>query len=593
LANAYLLKGDKKKAIELYRELAKHEQNNPLIYNNYLNVMLDLGAFDEAHAYLKKNQRREPDHLLYRLDYGFVYLKNGELNKAEKFFKDLINENKLNQHRIRMMAEYFSSRSLSEYGILALTESRAAHNNPYLFSIELAMLYRIQGNQQKMVEEYLTFGTQNSGNVAQVKNIMQAVLTKPEELERLEKILYEKVQEFPDVEIFSDLLIWVSLQQKNFYSAFIQARAYDKRYKRDGDKSIEVARIAMENEDYVNAAKIYRYIMREFPNSQNRFMAGLGLLRTREAYIKSIFPVNKDSVRSLLRDYAAFILQFPDNVNSLEASRNQALLFANYLGNQDSAALILTKLIQNPRASQFLKSKAKIDLGDIYLIKGETWESTLLYSQVEKNQKENSIGYEAKLKNAKLSYYKGDFNLAQEHLDILKEATTREIANDALDLSMRIKENLAFDTTGAALREYAAIELLLFQNKTDEAMGRINDLRGDTLSAGGSSLPSNHVILDDLYWLEAGIRIRQGDFEKAISLLRKIQKEFPEDILSDDALFTEAEIYERHLRDKNVAMEKYRQFLTAYPGSVYAAEARKRFRVLRGDFNEMEQPIAP
>jgi len=30
------------------------------------------------------------------------------------------------------------------------------------------------------------------------------------------------------------------------------------------------------------------------------------------------------------------------------------------------------------------------------------------------------------LRNAKLYYFQGDFKLAQEHLDILKEATTRE-----------------------------------------------------------------------------------------------------------------------------------------------------------------------
>jgi hypothetical protein len=76
----------------------------------------------------------------------------------------------------------------------------------------------------------------------------------------------------------------------------------------------------------------------------------------------------------------------------------------------------------------------------------------LLYSQVEKTQKENPVGYEAKLRNAKLSYYKANFKLAQEHLDILKEATTREIANDAMELSMRIKENIAFDSVGMALQ---------------------------------------------------------------------------------------------------------------------------------------------
>jgi outer membrane protein assembly factor BamD (BamD/ComL family) len=585
LANEYLLKGDKQKAVQLFKELSRTETNNAIIYNNYLNVMLDLGQYDEAFSYLKKNQKREPDNILYRLDYGFVYMKSGELNKADKYYRELITQNRTNIQRIKMMAEYFSSRSLGEYGIAALTESRSALGNPYLFCLDLAMLYRVQGKQDKMVQEYLSYVTQNSANIQYVKNVMQALLTKPDELESLEKLLYERVQQFPDIEVYSDLLIWVTLQQKNFYSAFIQARAYDKRYKREGEKSMEVARIALDNDDYPSAAKIYRYVIREFPNSQNRFMAGLGLLHTREAQIKKILPVNKDSVRSLLKDYATFIRQFPDNVNSLEASRSQASLYANYLGDQDSAIVILNKLIQNPRSTQFLKSKAKLDLGDIYVLKGETWESTLLYSQVEKTQKENTIGYEAKLKNAKLSYYKGNFALAQEHLDILKEATTREIANDALELSMRIKENIMYDSTGEALRQYSAIELLLFQNRMDEALKKIENLKRGTVTSG--DLP-NQAILDDVYWLEAKIRLQLGQFEAALGLLSEIQKKYRNDILADDASFLEAEIYEHHLRQKERAMELYREFLTNYPGSVYAAEARKRFRALRGDFNGQE-----
>jgi hypothetical protein len=590
LANEYLLKGDKVKAVALFKELSKTEGNNAIIYNNYLNVMLDLGQYDEAFSYLKRNQKREPDNILYRLDFGFVYVKSGDLNKADKYFRDLILQNRANIQRIKMIAEYFSSRSLGEYGIIALTESRSALGNPYLFCLDLAMLYRIQGNQDKMVQEYLSYVTQNSANIQYVKNVMQALLTKPEELESLEKLLYERVQQFPDVEVYSDLLIWVTLQQKNFYSAFIQARAYDKRYKRDGEKSMEVARIALDNEDYSSAARIYRYIVREFPNSQNRFMAGLGLLRTREAQVKKTFPVSKDSVQSLLKDYAIFIRQFPDNINSLEASRSQALLFANYLGDQDSAIVLLNRLIQNPRSTHFLKSKAKLDLGDIYVLKGETWESTLLYSQVEKTQKENPIGYEAKLRNARLSYYKGNFALAQEHLDILKEATTREIANDALELSMRIKENITYDSTGEALKQYSAIELLLFQNKTEEALKKIEILKAGTGNDAKTSI-LNQAILDDVYWLEARTRLQLGQFDACLALLSQIQTQFKDDILADDASFLEAEIYERHVGQKARAMELYRSFLTQYPGSVYAAEARKRYRLLRGD--SMGQEPAP
>lgn len=596
LANEYFLKGDKKKALDLYHELSKNEINNHLIYNNYLNTLLDVGEYDNAQNYLKRNLKRDPENIQFKLDFGFVHVKAGEINKAEKYFKELINQNKNNVQRIKMMAEYFASKSLSEYGIIALNESRNALQNPYLFSLDLAMLYRIQGSQEKMVQEYLSYVTQNSANIQYVKNVLQVLLTKPEELESLERLLYDRVQRYPDVEVYSDLLIWVTLQQKNFYASFIQARAYDKRYKREGEKCMEVARVALDNEDYANAAKIYRYVIKEFSNSQNKLMAGLGLLKTRESQIKNVYPIKKDSVKSLIVDYDDFIKQFPENANAQEAARNQALLFAHYLDEKDSAISILNKVIASPRSSQFLRSKAKLDLGDIYLLKGESWESTLLYSQVEKLQRENIIGYEAKLKNAKLSYYNANFRLAQEHLDILKEATTREIANDALDLSMRIKENIAFDSTGQALKEFASIELLLFQNKTDEALTRIQTLKEGHVKKNVSGKDSmmvvnTNTILDDVYWLEAQLRLQKGEFKNSITLLQKIQNEYPSDILADDAMFLEAEIYERQLSDKEKAMEIYRDFLTKFPGSVYVAEARKRFRTLRGDFKDVDNAV--
>ncbi|WP_254153082.1 tetratricopeptide repeat protein [Chryseosolibacter indicus] len=588
LANEYVLKGDKKKAIEIYKDLSKNDANIPLIHNNYINIMLDAGEFDDAQAYLKRVLRRDPSNLQYRLDVGLVYVRAGELTKADKYFRDIINEVKSSVHLSKMASDYLSGRSLTDYAVLALTESRNVSGNPFLFSLDLAMLYRLQGQQDKMVREYLNYVTQNSANVQYVKNVMQALLTKPEELESLERLLYDKVQQNPEVEVYTDLLIWVTMQQKNFYASFIQARAYDKRYKKDGEKSMEVAKVALDNGDYENASKIYRYIVNQYSNSSNNLLARLGLIRSREAKIKNSFPVSKDSVKTLITDYKKFINQFPDNNNSLEAQRNQAILFANYLDQKDSAVQILNKLISNPRTSLFLKSKAKLDLGDIYLLKGESWESTLLYSQVEKTQKENPVGYEAKLKNAKLSYYKGDFRLAQEHLDILKEATTREIANDAMDLSMRIKENIALDSVGEALKQYAIVELLLYQNKIDEALQKVQKLKQ---GIGDSATFSNQTILDDVYWLEANILLKRGEFEQANALLQKILDEFGSDILADDAYFLQAEISERYLKNKDKAMEMYRDFLTKFPGSVYAAEARKRFRMLRGDFHETETPI--
>jgi tetratricopeptide (TPR) repeat protein len=583
LANEYMLKGDKKKAIELYRDLAKSDVNIPLIHNNYLNVLLDVGAYEEAHGYLKKILRREPENMQYRLDIGLVHVRSGDLSKADRTFRDMIAEVQGSVHMAKLMSDYLSAKSLIDYAIMTLTESRRFLANEYLFCLDLAMLYRIQGKQDKMVQEYLSYVTQNAANIQYVKNVMQALLTKPEELESLEKLLYEKVQQNPDSEVYSDLLIWVTMQQKNFYGSFVQARAYDKRYKKDGEKSMEVAKVALDNDDYENASKIYRYVIKEFTNSPNNLLARLGLIRAREARIKKSFPVSADSVKVLVKDYQRFIHQYPDNNNALEALRSEAMLFANYMNEKDSAINILNRLIANPRASMYLKCKAKLDLGDIYVLKGESWESTLLYSQVEKLQKENPVGYEAKLKNAKLSYFKGDFQLAQEHLDILKEATTREIANDAMELSMRIKENIAFDSSGEGLKQYAKVELMLQQNRVDEALAKIKKLEQ---GISDSTTFSNQVILDDVYWLEANILLKRGDFESAIVSLKHILEEFPDDVLSDDAFFLQAEIYQRHLKNNEKAMELYREFLNRYPGSVFAAEARKRYRIMRGDFTE-------
>jgi TolA-binding protein len=93
-------------------------------------------------------------------------------------------------------------------------------------------------------------------------------------------------------------------------------------------------------------------------------------------------------------------------------------------------------------------------------------------------------------------------------------------------------------------------------------------------------------ILDDVYWLEAKLRIRRGEFNQADSLLGKIVTEFGEDVLADDAYFTQGDLYENYIHNKEKAMEVYRNFLEKFPGSVYAAEARKRYRTLRGDFQE-------
>jgi len=609
IANEYNWKGQKDKALSLYEQLAKKNENIPLIHANYFNLLLDLGNYDEAESYVERLIRRD-SKLNYRLDLGVIYVRSGDINKADKYFKNLIKLQEDDVYKLKTTSDYLASRNLTDYAIQALVQARTSSNSSSLYTLELANLYRMSGKRDQMVEEYLNYVTQTPANISYVKNLMQILLTKPEELESLEKLLYDKIQKNQNSEVFVDLLIWVNLQQKNFYGAFIQARAYDKRFKKEQSKTLEIAQIALNNKDFSNADKSFSFVIKEYANTVNELPARLGQIQTREAQVKNSFPVNKDSVKYLITEYQNFKNNYPDHPNGFEATLSQSLLSAYYLDQKDSAVSGLNLLIANNKVTPAMKGKAKIELGDIYLLKEEPWEATLLYSQVEKSQRETPLGYEAKLKNAKLSYFKGDFFLAQEHLDILKQATSREIANDAMELSMRIKENTANDTTGAALKEYAAIELLLVQNKIEQALKRLNNFQvtrkvkmsvteafeKNLIPASNKRNSTDSVwvdlktdtnlasIQDDIYWLEANLRLKRGEFDQSVVLLEKIVTEFGDDILSDDAYFLEGQIYERHLKNKDKAMEIYREFLNKYPGSVFAAEARKRYRVLRGDF---------
>lgn len=616
IANEYFLKGEKEKALAMYQVLAKSAENIPAIHSNYFNLLLDMGKFKEAEDYVERVIRKVEDKITYRVDLGIVYIRSGDQQKADKYFKGLVKSTLPDVYRTKTISDYLASQNLPDYAVYTLIELRQAMGNQTIFTLEMANLYRLQGKRDQMVQEYLHYITQSPANLNYVKNLLQLFLNKPDELESLERMLYDRVQESPDSEVYADLLIWVNLQQKNFYGAFIQARAFDKRFKKESSKTLEIAQIALNNKDYENADKSFSYVIKEFANTDNYLPARLGLIRAREAKVKRKFPVNLDSVRYLTREYQSFIARYPDNGNSYEAELNEALLHAYYLDEKDSAIAKLTTLANHPRVPPYLKARAKLELGDIYLLKEEPWEATLLYSQVEKNQRDAPLGYEAKLRNARLSYYKGDFRLAEEHLDILKQATTREIANDAMDLSMRIKENTAFDSVGTALKEYASIELLLVQNKTDQALNRLHQFssprkikvtqeyalkqswngaipdslvwkiqKGDSVWINGPSQVTTSI-QDDVYWLEANLRMKRGEFETANALLAKIVTDYGDDILSDDAYFTQGDIYEHHLKNKDKAMEIYRDFLDKYPGSVYAAEARKRYRTLRGDFNE-------
>jgi len=574
LANQYYQDGEVDKALSMYDELANKPENIPQIHDNYYKILINNSRFDEAEKYIRRVQKFYPDNIYYKIDRGLIYVQQNQKDKEKDFYSDLIRDVAGNEYQTRMAAQHFARNQLYQYALDTYQLARKKSNESNKYALQLANVYRMLNKKNQMIEEYLNFAEDRPNQLNSIKNILQNVLTEEEDLESFKNMMIEKVQQHPDNGNYSDLLIWTLIQQKEFYAAFVQARAVDKRKQVGGSGVVRIGRIALENDDYRNAIRMFDYVIEEYPETQNYQIARRLSIQAREEKIKNTYPVNEEEIRRLITDYEQLVDELGINQYTVEALRSKALLHAMYLDEHQKAIDILNQIIDYPRMDQSVIDQSKLDLGDIYLIIGQPWESTLLYAQVEKSSNETPVGYEAKLKKAKLFYYKGEFALAMEQLDILKMATSREIANKAMKLSLLIKDNTALDTTDLNMQRYANIDLLIFQNKKIEALDSIKALQKDT---------RGHSLQDELLWLEANLELELGHYENAKSALNKILSNYDEDILGDDALYMLGEITEQYDQDEQKAMEIYNNFLTEYPGSIFVVDARKRLRTLRGD----------
>lgn len=572
LADEYYKTGAFDKAAAEYAKSLRKGTSWPAVYH-YVNSLVKTQKSDDALKYLKKQVRAdEPNRSYYNLLTGFVAKQTNDTTRAKQSYEAAVSDVKSSPDGVAKVAAAFVDIAEADWAIITYRKARDVGKDERAYAVELAGLYRANGATEKWIDESLLIGQETDKKEAVLNSLQTLINSKEEPL--LEKALYDKIQRYPNELYYSETLSWFFVQKQKFGRALIQEKAVDKRMHLNGAKVYDLGQLALTNKDYKAAVDAFDYVITNYPQSQLYPYARRMVINAREEQVKNTYPVDKLEIRKLIASYQKMLGELGINNKTLEALRSTANLYAYYLDEKDSALSALALARDLGKADRNFADRCKLDEGDVYLLKGEPWESTLLYSQVEKSQKEELLGYEAKLKNAKLHYYKGDFTLSKSVLDVLKMATSREIANDAEQLSLIIQDNTGLDTSEAAMREYAAIDLLLFQNKTDQAVSELERMLVKY---------KQHSLSDEILWLRANTFLKQGKTDDALADLRNIATNYPLDILGDDASFLEAKTVEERKKDKTVAMELYQKFLVAYPSSIYGAEARKRFRTLRGD----------
>lgn len=575
LAAYYYDHGEYAQAAQLYEGLYKRGTNR-YHYQRLLSAYLELGQYKEAMRLVERRQKSHPKELGLLVDEGTVYHRQRQEKKALRCYDRAVERVGSNLQPVGELAQAFLSAGRPDYAARTYLAARAATSNRTLYFTELVTVYQQMGDYEAMTGEYFDLLDHQPGMKNSVQVSMQRMLQEAPDKrlsDGVRRALVSRVQEHPDNKVYLEMMVWFSLQENDFGFALAQAEAVDARFPElGGDQVMRVAQIAQKNGAFDVAADGYRYVQRKGKDDAHYFDARVGELEVEFERINHHYTIDPKSLASLKGRYLATFDDLGRNLRTVPLMRHYATLMAYYGGDAQEAVSTLDDVLELPRLKPQVRDEVKLELGDLLLFAGQTWDASLLYMQVEKANKEDVLGAAAKFRNAKLSYYNHDFEWAKSQLDVLRSSTSKLVANDAMELSLLISDNMEDDSTYGTLALFADADLLLYRQQLDSAW--------DAFDAVGRSALT-HPLFDEVLMRKAQIRLKQARYAEADSLLQRLVDFYPYDITADDALMMRAELNEDHLANPQVAMECYEKLLLDYPSSLYVDRARRQYNKLK------------
>lgn len=574
LARELYYKKDYEKARDIYKNL--YDNFGQVHYfNQYADCLVLTGDYEEAEkaykAFLKKNPKNWKSHV----DLAYVYYQKGENDKATKYLNKMLKDVPENKLSIIEVSNLLRARGFNDVAIALFNQAAKNPNINYNFYLEKAYTYNSMLDFENATEYYLLYLKENPDQYETVKSRLRVMMMydlNGNVNDVIRMALLRKTQEEPDNEEFSSLLMWYSLQQQDYELALTLLKALDKRGKGDFENDIiNIAEIAYDNRQYDIAIDAYNYILNKHNEGVFYVDATVGLIQAE--YRKAVADGSHDKgfYERLSRKIDKAFEKIGYAKETVPIIIVQAEILAFELDRYDDAKALLNNALEmnlSPRN----KAELKMKLADIYLFTDEVWEATLLYSQIEKAMKNEPIAHEARFKNAQLRYFIGEFEWAEAALKILKSATSKLVANDAMTLSLTITDNLEYDTIG--LKRLAKADYYIYQHKYVLANQMLDSV---------VAYNPNEVSLPSAFYRKAKIAVNTGDLELADSLYRRVFEGYADSYIADEALIEDAILLENQLNRKEEAMECYSRLFDYYTASVYVAQARKSYRRLRDE----------
>ncbi|MDM9630207.1 tetratricopeptide repeat protein [Robiginitalea sp. M39] len=569
LAQQYYNDGDFDKAVVFYEKLVESNPRRLDFADQLVRCYQQLEQYDKAIAFLEGRIRSGTAHPTVYIDMGYTYDLMGIPDKREEAYqkaKDLLESNPDYGY---VLGFKFQQYTLLDNALWAY--KRSMELNPELdYNTQIARIYGEQGEVGKMYEAYMDLLSEREAIKPNVLRVLQSFVTSDPQNENnllLRKTLLTRAQKDPNP-LWNELLSWLFIEQGQLSSALGQEKAIYRRSEGGNlDRIISLGRLAEDRSDLEAARDAFEFIESESGDPLTQLNAKLHLIDI------SLLEDDSPNLDRTRRAYESLLEQYGYDAASIQLQISYANFLAFRMDQADEAIEILKKSLEQP-LSEYTEGYVKLNLGDILVYTRRFNEALILFTQVQKGLKNDVMAQQARFKVAQTSFYKGDFDWALTQLKVLRNSTSQLIANDAMQLSLIISDNSIEDSTQTALRKYARADLLSYQKKQPEALEVLEEL---LISHKGERIE------DEALLMQGKLLEETNDFSGARLSYLKITEFFGTDILADDAHFALAELYRIKLDEPEKAMEHYREIIFRFQDSYYFPQARKEFRILRGD----------
>ena len=569
LAKQYFNDGDFEKAVVFYEKLVEKNPRRTDYSEGLIACYQQLERYSDAEDFLLEKINQGNTYPILLIELGYNHALQNDPTKASEYYAETLARIDENPNLGYSIALRFQKYSLLDYALKAY--SKAMELNPKLdYNYQMARIYGEQGDIDKMYNSYLNLlinGKTSKSNV--LRSIDDFISADPENENniKLKKVLLQHAQQNPDL-LWNDLLSWLFVQQKQYNSAFRQEKAIFKRMEGGTiQRLVNLGDLALNDDETEIAQSIFEYISEKSVDEVTRLNAQLNLIDIQLLEANNKILTEVDKLFASLIDIHGYKSQ------TLQLQIAYANFLTFKLDSPKPGIAILKKCLDLPLNARG-KAYVKLALGDILVFDKKFNQALIYFSQIQKSLKNDVLGQNARFKVAQTSFYKGDFDWALTQLKVLRSSTSQLIANDAMQLSLLIADNSLEDSTQTALKKYAMADLLAYQNKTKEAIDALDDIL------------QNHKgekIEDEALLKQGELLTSVKDYDAAIFNYQKITEFYANDILADDAYFALGELYRNVLNEPQKAKEQYEKIIYNYQDSYYFPQARKNFRMLRGD----------